>query len=87
MRMHKELGLPVHVFRLAGIYGPGRSVVDQLLKAPPPLAMYSVDDSQYTSRIHVLDIVTCLLASMQNPAPGNVYNVADDAPTSRLEVS
>jgi nucleoside-diphosphate-sugar epimerase len=86
LRMHAALGLQTHIFRLAGIYGPGRSIIDQLLRTPPSPATYLADGTQYTSRIHVMDIVTCLLASMQCPASGNVYNVADDAPSTRKEV-
>ena len=70
-------GLPVQVFRLAGIYGPGRSVFDRLRERR---AQRVVKPGQVFSRIHVDDIAACLRASMAAPAPGRAYNVADDEP-------
>ena len=54
-------GLPVHVFRLAGIYGPGRSAIDSVRSGT---AKRIVKPGQVFSRIHVDDIATVLLASM-----------------------
>ena len=68
-------GLAVHVFRLAGIYGPGRSVVDDVRAGT---AQRIVKWGQVFSRIHVEDIATVLAASMAAPMPGAVYNVCDD---------
>ncbi|MGB8276190.1 MAG: SDR family oxidoreductase [Alphaproteobacteria bacterium] len=68
-------GLPVHVFRLAGIYGPGRSAIDQVRAGR---ARRIVKPDQVFSRIHVDDIVATLIASMERPRPGAVYNVCDD---------
>eukprot|EP00601_Ochromonadales_sp_CCMP2298_P019763 CAMPEP_0173300878 /NCGR_PEP_ID=MMETSP1143-20121109/17470_1 /TAXON_ID=483371 /ORGANISM="non described non described, Strain CCMP2298" /LENGTH=438 /DNA_ID=CAMNT_0014241309 /DNA_START=136 /DNA_END=1448 /DNA_ORIENTATION=+ len=79
-------GLPVHIFRLAGIYGPGRSALETLRKAEGDLTRCGASDSVCTSRIHVADIVSCLQASMRLPAPGEIYNVADDLPSTRYEV-
>ncbi|MCC7274293.1 MAG: SDR family oxidoreductase [Alphaproteobacteria bacterium] len=76
-------GLPVHVFRLAGIYGPGRSVVDQLRAGT---ARRIVKPGQVFSRIHRDDIVRVLRASMAHPEPGAVYNVADDLPAAPEDV-
>lgn len=70
-------GLPVHVFRAAGIYGPGRSAVD-LVRAGT--ARRIVKPGQFFSRIHRDDIVAVLRASMARPRPGAVYNLADDLP-------
>lgn len=70
-------GLPVHVFRAAGIYGPGRSAVD-LVRAGT--ARRIVKPGQYFSRIHRDDIVAVLRASMARPRPGAIYNLADDLP-------
>ncbi|WP_374443082.1 SDR family oxidoreductase [Stella sp.] len=72
-------GLPVHVFRVAGIYGPGRSAVD-LVRAGT--ARRIVKPGQYFSRIHRDDIVAVLRASMAHPRPGAVYNLADDLPAA-----
>ncbi|MEO0913100.1 MAG: SDR family NAD(P)-dependent oxidoreductase, partial [Pseudomonadota bacterium] len=64
-------------FRLAGIYGPGRSALD---KVRDGTARRIVKPGQMFSRIHVEDIVQVLRASMARPAPGTAYNVADDKP-------
>ncbi len=76
-------GLPVHVFRLAGIYGPGRSAIDSLRSGT---AKRIVKPGQVFSRIHVDDIATVLLASMAHPNPGAAYNVCDDNPAPPDEV-
>lgn len=72
-----DTGLPVHRFRLAGIYGPGRSVLDKLRAGT---AQRVVRPGQVFSRIHVADVATVLAASLARPAPGRVYNVADNEP-------
>ncbi len=71
-RLH---GLPVHIFRLAGIYGPGRSPLDEVRAGT---ARRIVKRGQLFSRIHVEDIAAVLRASMRAPHPGAVYNVCDD---------
>jgi nucleoside-diphosphate-sugar epimerase len=71
----REHGLPVHIFRLAGIYGPGRN---QLLSLKDGTAKRVIKDGQIFSRIHVEDIATVLEASMAKPNPGGAYNVCDD---------
>ena len=76
-------GLPVHVFRLAGIYGPGRSAVDQLRAGT---ARRIVKPGQVFSRIHVADIANVLAASIARPHPGRVYNVCDDEPAPPHDV-
>lgn len=68
-------GLPVHLFRLAGIYGPGRN---QLLSVLDGTAKRIIKPGQVFSRIHVEDIATVLEASMARPHPGRAYNVCDD---------
>lgn len=75
--------LPVHIFRLAGIYGPGRNVLNDILDG---VTRSISKPGHYFSRIHVEDIVGILQASMQNPAPGTIYNVCDDLPSSAMEV-
>ena len=75
--MHERYGLPVHVFRLAGIYGPGRGVLEQIRSGR---AKRIVKPGQVFSRIHVDDIVGVLAASMARPNPGAIYNVCDDEP-------
>ena len=75
--------LPVHIFRLAGIYGPDRSAIDTIRAG---LARRVDKPGQIFSRIHVEDIVAVLLASMRAPNPGAIYNVADDLPAPSHEV-
>ena len=73
--LEREHGFPVHVFRLAGIYGPGRSQLDQVRAGT---ARRVVKPGQVFSRIHVDDLAAVLEASMAGPNPGAVYNVCDD---------
>lgn len=79
-----EHGIAVHVFRLAGIYGPGRSALD-LVRAGT--ARRIVKPGNFFSRIHVDDLVTVLRASMARPDPGAVYNVCDDMPAPGADVT
>lgn len=83
LALWREHGVPVHLFRLAGIYGPGRSPVDQLRAGT---ARRIVKPGQVFSRIHVEDIAAVLRASMERPRPGTAYNVCDDEPTPADEV-
>lgn len=83
LRLSFDHGLPVQIFRLAGIYGPGRSQIDALRSGR---ARRIVKPGQVFSRIHVDDIASALIASMAEPAPGRVYNLADDEPASAAEV-
>ncbi|MCR8724746.1 SDR family oxidoreductase [Frigidibacter sp. ROC022] len=69
--------LPLHVFRLAGIYGPGRGPFEKVRKGT---ARRIVKPGQVFSRIHVEDIAQVLAASMARPDPGAVYNLCDDDP-------
>ena len=82
--MHERYGLPVHVFRLAGIYGPGRGVLEQARRGR---ARRVVKKGQVFSRIHVDDIVAVVQASMARPRPGGVYNVCDDLPEAPEKVA
>jgi nucleoside-diphosphate-sugar epimerase len=80
----REASVPVHIFRLAGIYGPGRSPLDQIRGG----TARRINIPGHTfSRIHVDDIVAVLRASMAAPAPGAVYNVCDDEPAASAEVT
>ena len=76
-------GLPVHLFRLAGIYGPGRN---QLETVRSGRAQRIDKPGQVFSRIHVDDIAQILAASIERPAPGRAYNVCDDEAASPAEV-
>lgn len=77
LSLFKSHDLPVHVFRLAGIYGPGRSALDSVRAG---VARRIDKPGHAFSRIHVDDIVQVLQASIAKPAPGNIYNLCDDEP-------
>lgn len=77
------LGLPLHIFRLAGIYGRGRGPFE---KVRDGTARRIFKPGQVFSRIHVEDIAAVLEASLARPNPGAVYNVCDDDPASPEDV-
>ncbi|UWQ32867.1 SDR family oxidoreductase [Leisingera sp. M527] len=76
-------GLPLHIFRLAGIYGPGRGPFAKLMAGK---ARRIVKPGQVFSRIHVDDIAQVLAASIARPSPGAIYNVCDDDPAPPQDV-
>ena len=76
-------GLPLHIFRLAGIYGPGRGPFEKVRNGT---ARRIIRENQYFSRIHVEDIATVLAASIARPDPRAIYNVADDDPSPPEDV-
>ncbi|SMY08269.1 SDR family oxidoreductase [Flavimaricola marinus] len=77
------LGLPLHIFRLAGIYGPGRG---PFAKVRNGTARRIIKPGQVFSRTHVDDIAQVLLASINQPNPGRAYNVCDDDPAPPEDV-
>jgi nucleoside-diphosphate-sugar epimerase len=77
------LALPLHIFRLAGIYGPGRN---QLVSLREGKARRIIKPGQVFSRIHVEDIAATLVASIAHPAPGTAYNVCDNEPAPPQDV-
>jgi nucleoside-diphosphate-sugar epimerase len=77
------MGLTVSVFRLPGIYGPGRSAFDRLRAGR---AQRIVSPGQVFSRIHVDDLAAGLAASLARPRAGGIYNLCDDAPCPNSEV-
>ncbi len=76
-------GLPLHVFRLAGIYGPGRGPFSKLRRGG---LRRIIKPGQVFSRIHVEDIAQVLRASIARPNPGAIYNVCDDEPVPPQDV-
>lgn len=75
--------VPVHCFRLAGIYGPGRSALDTIRSGR---AQRIDKPGQVFSRIHVADIAATLTASIARPDAGAAYNVCDDDPAPPADV-
>ena len=83
LALWRDHGVPVQIFRLSGIYGPGRSAIDQLRAGT---AKRIDKPGQAFSRIHVEDVAGVLEASAKRPRPGAIYNVADDAPAPAATV-
>jgi nucleoside-diphosphate-sugar epimerase len=75
LALGERTGVPVHLFRLAGIYGPGRNALETVRRGE---ARRIVKPGQVFSRIHVDDIAAVLRASIARPQPGTAYNVCDD---------
>jgi nucleoside-diphosphate-sugar epimerase len=75
--------LPLHIFRLAGIYGPGRG---PFAKVRAGTARRIIKDGQVFSRIHVDDIAQALELSLHSPDPGAIYNLCDDDPAPPQDV-
>jgi nucleoside-diphosphate-sugar epimerase len=76
-------GKAVHIFRIAGIYGPGRNALKQLADGT---AKRIVKPGQVFNRIHVEDIAAVLMASVERPRAGAIYNLADDEPAPAQDV-
>ncbi|MCC3861474.1 SDR family oxidoreductase [Pseudemcibacter aquimaris] len=78
----RSLDIPLHIFRLAGIYGPDRN---QIKSVKTGTARKIIKENHVFSRIHVDDIVSALVTSMDTPIPG-IYNLSDDTPASTADV-
>jgi hypothetical protein len=68
----------VQIFRLAGVYGPGRNA---LLRVSDGTARRIIKPGQVFNRIHTADIARTLTASIDQPISGAIYNVADNEPS------
>ena len=83
-KLFKENKIPIHIFRLPGIYGPKRSAVEKLLNGNN---LVIKKPNQFFSRIYVEDISSAIIKSMKNPTPGEIFNITDDNPCSSEEVT
>lgn len=83
LQVGQGMGLSVMVFRLPGIYGPGRSAFDRLRAGD---ARRVIKPGQVFSRIHVEDIASGLAASIAKPRAGGIYNLCDDEPAPPQDV-
>ncbi len=77
LKLARDSGKNAAVFRLPGIYGPGRSALDDVLNGTARAIM---KPRQVFNRIHVDDIASAVIASLERPHAGRVYNVTDDEP-------
>ena len=76
-------GVPVHILRLAGIYGPGRNL---LLKLREGGARRIAKPGQIFNRAHVEDIAQAIGLALAAPGPGGVWNVTDEEPAPPQDV-
>lgn len=83
LNLHRKLNFPCHIFRLPGIYGPGRSAFERLRNGNSIIVKKR---THYFSRIHVEDIASAVILSMSKITPGEVFNVSDNFPCSSEEV-
>jgi nucleoside-diphosphate-sugar epimerase len=77
LNLWRDRRVPVHIFRLSAIYGPGRNALHMLRVGT---AKRIDKPGQVFSRIHVTDLASVLIASIERSRPGAVYNVCDDVP-------
>lgn len=83
LKTRRIAGIPINIFRVSGIYGPNRSALDTVRAGN----VRRIDKPGHAfNRVHVDDIVQALIASMAQPVPGDIYNLADDDPSQSHEV-
>jgi len=76
-------GLPAEVFRLAGIYGPERSIVSRLMSGNYRAVRWQPE--HWSNRIHVDDIIAALVTAMNAPRRARICNLSDDEPLSHAD--
>lgn len=81
--LHKRYGLPIHIFRPSGIYGPGRSPLHRIMHGDGQIIHKK---GHFFNRIHVEDIARVLDRSIHAPTPGEIFNLSDDEPASQEDV-
>lgn len=81
----KNSGLKLHIFRLAGIYGPGRGPLSQIQNGRKKSQV--IKEGQIFNRIHVEDIARIVMASMLKPDSEAIYNLCDNCPAPPEEVA
>lgn len=84
MTLQRNSNIPVHIFRLVAIYGPGRGPLERVKQGK---ARRVDKPGQVFCRVHVEDVAQTLEASIVQPKPGAVYNISDDYPSSPAEVT
>ena len=85
IKLGENLLIKTVIFRLAGIYGPGRSLVDRLMKDED---VYIVDKPAHLfNRIHVDDIVGAIEMAISSKSEAKIFNLSDDLPAEQLDVA
>ncbi len=85
IKLGERLLIKTVIFRLAGIYGPGRSLIDRLMKNED---VYIVDKPAHIfNRIHIEDIVGAVEKAMSSQSKTKIYNLSDDLPATQLDVA
>ena len=83
LEFFKDHKIPIHIFRLPGIYGPGRSAIDKFKEKE---VVEILKEGHFFSRIHVEDIATAIIKSLNKITPGQIFNICDDLPTESYKV-
>tara|TARA_B110001452_G_scaffold239165_1_gene220044 strand:+ start:57 stop:929 length:873 start_codon:yes stop_codon:yes gene_type:complete len=83
LNFFKKNALPVHIFRLPGIYGPKKSILEKIKEKK---ALIIKKQGHVFSRVYVKDIAKCIMKSIEKITPGEIYNVSDDRPCSSEEL-
>jgi len=83
LKLFKSYSLPIHIFRLPGIYGPDRSVFDKIKNGE---LTEIIKKNHFFSRIYVEDIGSAIIKSINKPTPGEIFNLSDDTPCQSFEI-
>ena len=83
LSLYHKFHSPIHIFRLAGIYGPDRNVLTKISHGKNQSIF---KENQFFSRIYIDDLSRALYTSMLKPTPGEIYNLADNQPCSTQQV-
>lgn len=83
LKLRRIAGIPINIFRLAGIYGVGRSAIDSA-RAGHSKRVHK--EGHAFNRVHVDDITQVLIATMDKHITGDIYNISDDNPTGSDEL-
>lgn len=76
--------VPVHIFRLSGIYGPGRNPFERIISGQKSVVY---KPGHFFSRTYIEDIIQVMMKSMYAQENGQIYNVADDCPATSYDVA
>lgn len=77
LNLYYSFKLPVHVFRLSGIYGRNRNCLEDIIMGKD---FTVIKKNHYFSRIHIEDLCQGIIASIKCPTPGEIYNMSDGEP-------